>query len=213
MFTLKGRQDAFRVRIPKDFLPEHIIEKYTKILIEKRSFITNPIDFLNETVQKVDVLGFNNATVIQQQPGHGIGIKGSTRFQQDEFAFSSTDFTYRAATNPLSLIDKTINITFRHTLGYLNYFMIFESFFYYYSREVEGKNLPKQLFIDLLDGKGSVYCKIVINNPLIDGIDMLSFDYSQPTAQSQTFQVVLKYSNFDYQFISGESSNRNGEVE
>ena len=98
-------------------------------------------------------------------------------------------------------------------LHYLLQIHLFQSFFYYYSREVQGKNLPKQLFIDLLDGKGSVYCKIVINNPLIDGIDMLSFDYSQPTAQSQTFQVVLKYSNFDYQFIQAELSNEHGEVE
>jgi CRP/FNR family transcriptional regulator len=54
---------------------------------------------------------------------------------------------------------------------------------------------------------------IVLDMPLIDGIDMLSLDYSQPVAQSQTFQVVFKYTSFDYQFIEAERSNYNGEVE
>ena len=33
-------------------------------------------------------------------------------------------------------------------------------------------------------------------------MDMLDFDFTQPIAQSQTFQVVFKYSNFDFQFIN-----------
>jgi hypothetical protein len=54
---------------------------------------------------------------------------------------------------------------------------------------------------------------LVLQHPIINGIDMLSFDYTQPIAQSQTFQVVFKYSNFDYQFVQQLESNRNGEVE
>ena len=44
-------------------------------------------------------------------------------------------------------------------------------------------------------------------------IDMLDFDYTQPIAQSQTFNMIIKYSDFEYEFIEAESSNWNGEVE
>ena len=32
MFTLKGRQDGFRLLLPKDFIPKPVEEKYAKIL-------------------------------------------------------------------------------------------------------------------------------------------------------------------------------------
>ena len=68
MFTLKGRQDGFRLLLPKDFIPKQIEEKYAKILQESRSFIVKPIDFLNETIQKVQLLGFNDASMTQYRP-------------------------------------------------------------------------------------------------------------------------------------------------
>ena len=205
MLALKGRQDAFKLLLPKEFIPEHINEKYSKILREQRGFINKPIDFLNETIQKIEVLGFNNATVAQSFQGKGDRI--------NSFAYSGNESYYRSPSNPQALIDKTLNIQFKHTLGFLNYFMIFESFLYHYSRDQKYKNMPKQLSVDLLNEKGSIYARIVLENPLIDAIDMLSFDYTKPIAESQTFQVVIKYSSFDYQFVQAEESNWNGEVE
>ena len=67
--------------------------------------------------------------------------------------------------------------------------------------------------VELLNAKGSVYARINIKDPMIDGIDMLDFDYTQPIAQSQTFNVIIKYSDFEYEFVEAESSNWNDEVE
>ena len=64
-----------------------------------------------------------------------------------------------------------------------------------------------------MNGKGSIYARINIKDPVIDGIDMLDFDYTQPIAQSQTFNMIIKYSDFDYEFVQAETSNWNGEVE
>ena len=67
--------------------------------------------------------------------------------------------------------------------------------------------------VELLNSKGSVYARINIKDPIIDGIDMLDFDYTQPIEQSQTFNVIIKYSDFEYEFVEAESSNWNDEVE
>ena len=204
MLSLKGRQDMYRLILPDELIPEEINEKYTKILTDKKSFIYKPIYLLNETIQKIQVLGFNSGTVTQQQvmTGSSVMHPNNPAYEpQNEFQYTHTDYNYRTAANPVSLVDKTFNIDFRHTLGYLNYFILFESFFYQNMRDMNYNNLPKQMNIDIYNEGGEIYSRIVLFDPLIDGIDMLDLDFSQPVANSQTFRVIFKYSNIDFQFL------------
>lgn len=201
MFALPGKKDGFRLLLPDEIIPEEIEEKYTKILADAHSFITKPIDFLNETIQKVQVLGFSNGTVEQQQTDHPSLIRTPGDRWTPQGGSSATN--YRAPSSPLALLDKTINIDFRHTLGYVNYFLMFESFWYMYSRDTDYiKNLDFTFNVDLLNERGAVYSRVVLQNPLLDGMDMLDFDFTQPFAQSGTFRCVFKYTNIDYQFIN-----------
>ena len=71
MFGLKGRQDGFRMLLPKEFLVSEVEEKYAGILKEKIGYFDSPIDFLNETIQKVNVLGFQEGTMTQDQASLG----------------------------------------------------------------------------------------------------------------------------------------------
>ena len=202
MFSLKGRQDGFRLLLPQEFICDEINDKYAKILQNQKSFFTKPIDFLNETIQRVQVLGFSDGTVNQPQPGIGHPLIDPNRVKQNKFLHTATDFTYRSEVNPLQLIDKTLNITFRHTLGFLNYFLLFENFWYLYSRDKQYKDISFTFNIDIINQNGQVYSKIVLYDPIIHGIDMLDLNYTKPVAESQTFTVIFKYSNIDYQFIS-----------
>ena len=79
--------------------------------------------------------------------------------------------------------------------------MIFENFWWLYSRDKQYADMRLEFTVDLLDNNEKVYSRIVIKDPIIDGIDMLDFDYTQPVAESGTFNVIFKYSNIDYQFI------------
>ena len=119
---------------------------------------------------------------------------------------------YRSETTPIALVDKTLNIEFRHTLGYLNYMMLFENFWYQYTRDRKYSELTRQFNIDILDELGSIYSRIVLYDPLVNGMDMLDFDYTQPIAQSQTFKMEFKYSNFDYQFIEVQDAEKTSEL-
>ena len=60
MHTLQSKKDGFRLLLPDDFLVDEIKEKYSIILQKNKHFVYRPIDFLNETIQKVEVFGFNN---------------------------------------------------------------------------------------------------------------------------------------------------------
>lgn len=200
MLALKGRQDKWRLLLPDDFIPEEINDKYSKILQQQHSFIYKPIDLLNESIQKIQVLGFNNGTWQQQQTTTSDLVNHGGRAAND-FNYMSSEVTYRAPTNPITLLDKTLNIDFRHELGFLNYFLIFETFFYQYSRITENKSLPDVFPIEIFNAEGEVYSRIMLYDPIMDGLDMLDLDFSQPVAQSQTFRAIFKYSNIDFQFI------------
>jgi hypothetical protein len=207
MFGLKGRQDGFRLLFPKEFLVPEIEEKYTKILAEKHGYYLTPIDFINESIQKVNVLGFQNATVQQQQSSRGEPTLNDMRVEQNKFLYAATDYNYRNGVSPISLTDRTFNVTFRHSLGYLNYFILFENFWYQFSRDMKYDNLVQQLYIDIMNERGSIYSRIALYYPLINSMDMLDLDYSQPIAQSQTFNIEFKYSNFDFEFIDIDEDN------
>ena len=200
--NLKARQDGFKLIIPDEFICEEIKDKYAKIIQEQKSFAYKPIDFLNETIQSVQVLGFVDSTVQQPQSGRGMQpLINPERKEENRFMHTSTDYNYRSEKNPVALIDKTLNVYFRHTLGFVNYFLLFENFFYQYSRDRKYSELPYNFNIDILNNIGEVYSRIVIYNPIINSIDMLDFNYNQPIAQPQNFKVEFKYSNIDYQFI------------
>lgn len=203
MFGLKGRQDGFRLLLPKEFLVPEVEEKYAGILKEKLGYFDSPIDFLNETIQKVNVLGFQDGTMIQDQPVKGAEpTMKQNRIKQNQFQYAGSQFNYRSGVPPIQLTDKTFNITFRHTLGYLNYFMLFENFWYQFSRDMNYEDLPQRFTIDLFNELGSIYSRVSLFYPMINSMDMLEFDYTQPVAQSQTFTIEFKYSNFDFEFIS-----------
>lgn len=204
MFTLNARQDLFKVTLPDDFIVPEINSKYAKIIKENKSFMYRPIDFLNETIQSVQVLGFIDGTVQQMQSGKGNPLIRPDRQQENDMMHTSTEYTYRSEKNPLALIDKTMNIYFRHTLGFVNYFLLFENFFYQYSRDRKYNEMIDQIPIDIINNKGEVYSRIVVINPIINSIDMLDLNYNAPNETMSTFKVEFKFSNLDYQFIDIE---------
>ena len=209
---LKGRQDRFRLLLPDDTIPDEIKEKYTKILIDKKNIITNPIDFVNESIQRCQVLGFNGATLPQPQPRHGLPTRDSSRLDENMLLGRAVDYQYRSVDNPVQIIDRTLNIDFRHTVGFLNYFIMFESFFYIYSRDTKSDKIPSPMSINIMNEFGEIYSRIMLYDPVIEGMDMLDLDFTQPVASSQSFRVTYKYSNIDFQFIESDPVTEKQEI-
>ncbi len=199
MLSLNPLHNGAKILFPKEFLHPKVDEKYSIILKNKHSFFRRPIDFINESIQRVEVLGFTNATVQQNQTSRGHVIFEPTT-ADNNFMHTSTDYNYRSEATPLSLIDKTLNIEFRHTLGFLNYIILFENFWYLYCRDEPYSEMVKEFSIDLFDERGIIYCQIKIEDPVINGMDMLSFDLTQPVTAPGSFKIEFKYSNFDFIF-------------
>lgn len=205
MLSLKGRQDTWRLLFDTDFIPEEIREKYTKVLLNRKSFISDPASFISETVQKIQLLGFSSATYAQQQGTRGEPVRDQNRIEENNMMGGMDEVQYRSVASPIQIIDKTINVQFRMSQGYLNYFILFESFFYKYCKDTTSGELDKHFAIDIYNEFGEIYARIILYNPVIDSMDMLDLDFTQPVATSQTFQVSFKYSNIDFQFIESDT--------
>ena len=124
---LKGRRDGYRLLLPEELIPKEINDKYANILQRRHSFIYKPIDLINESIQKIQVLGFSNGVLEQQQTQRGEPIITPSRIKENDFLHSNAPIPYRSAGGPLSLFDKTLNIDFRHQAGYLNYFLLYNT--------------------------------------------------------------------------------------
>lgn len=205
MFGLKGRKDAFRLIFPKEFICKEIEEKYTLILKEKHGYYIAPIDFINESIQRVNVLGFNNATIIQNQSYRGEPLIDPNRVKENEFMYPSGEVNYRSPVAPITLTDRTFTVEFKHSVGFLNYFLLYENFWYLFSRDREYKEMMQELYIDIFNEIGEIYARIALKSPFINSMDMLSFDYTQPIASSESFKIEFKYNNFDLQFLNIET--------
>jgi hypothetical protein len=156
-------------------------------------------------VQKIQVLGFNDGTIDQLQHRSGYPVLKKGRIAENRFLHSAAEFPYRNPAGPESLIDKTLNVDFRMNSGFLNYFILFESFFYQHTRDREYKDLPDNMYVEIMNQYGDVYARIRLSNPLISGMDMLDLDFTQPVASSQTFRVIFRFSDFDFEFIEDDA--------
>ena len=195
MLSLSPRYDLFRFELPKTFLPEEINTKYQNILNRNAGVITTPIDYLNESIQGINIPGMTELVTEQQQHSHN-SINPSNRLNIEPGRSNS----YKSTGNPLDKINKEITITFRFNQGFYNYFMLYETIFWKYCKPT---NYPNEdvLYIELLDETGKIIARIKFFDCVIDGIDGLDFNYSKIQRDSGTFDMTFKFNNIDFTFV------------
>ena len=193
--SLSPRYDLVRFHLPKTFLPPDIEKKYTEILNKDAYTITSAIEYLNESIQGVTMPGISDLTTTQTQHGSN----GITKTSKSLNVERSHDITYLSTGNPLEKIDKEFKVTFRANQGLLNYFMLYETAFYYACREYVWECEPV-MYIELLGEDGEVLSKIKYIDVHLDGIEGLDFNYSKVERESNTFDVTFKFNNIDYEF-------------
>ena len=194
--SLSPRYDLFRFELPKTFLPKEVEEKYQKLINTNSGVITTPIDYLNESIQGINIPGMKDLTIEQDQHSYN-GIERKSGKINIEPKRTNT---YKDTGNPLDKIEKEITITFRFNQGFYNYFMLYETIFWKYCKPTDYPN-EDVLFIELLDESGKISSRIKFFDCVIDGIDGLEFTYSKMERDTGTFNVTFKFNNIDFVFV------------
>lgn len=198
MLSLSPRYDLVRFHLPKTFIPPIVEEKYTKYLNTEAYTMKTAIDYLNESIQGVTMPGISGLTITQQQHGlNNIDInKAKNRLNVEPMH----EITYISSGNPLEKMDKEFKVTFRTNQSLLNYFMLYETAFYYACREYRWDCEPV-MYIEILNEDGTVISKVKFMDVYIDGIEGLDFNYSKVEREANTFDVTFKFNNIDFEYL------------
>ena len=200
MLSLNPRFDLFKFTLPKDFLPEEVEKKYAEIINREPGVVTTPIDYLNESIQSINIPGISEL-VIQQEQHESNPIKPRLRKINVE---PKRDINYLSSGNPLEKLGKEFKVTFRMNQGLFNYFMIYETIFYRYVKHESIRPYDPVFLIDILNEDGTVVSRIKLKDLYIDGIDGLDFSYNKVEREVNTFDVNFKFNNIDFVFIVNE---------
>jgi len=195
MLSLSPRYDLFRFELPKTFLPPEVNDKYQKILNQNAGVITTPIDYLNESIQGINIPGMTELTMEQEQHSYNI-ISGKGKINVEP----KRDNTYKDSGNLLDKIEKEITLTFRFNQGFYNYFMLYETIFWKYCKPLDYPN-EDVLCLELLDETGKIISKIKFFDCVINGIEGLEFTYSKMERDAGTFNMTFKFNNIDFVFV------------
>lgn len=196
MLSLSPRYDLFKFAFPKDFLPKNIESKYLEILNKNPGVITTPIDYLNESIQGINIPGISDVNIQQVQHSSNSISRNSNRFNVEP----KTDITYTSPSNPLDKIEKQFKVTFRMNQGLYNYFMLYETIFYRICKPLD-YGPDRVLYIELLNEDGVITSRIIFYDVYIDGIDGLDFNFNKLERDAGTFDVTFKFNNIDFEFI------------
>lgn len=201
--SLSPRYDLIRFHIPKTFIPPEIEEKYTAMLNKDAVTMTTALDYLNESIQGINIPGISDLTTQQQQHGsngiqpHDFG--GRRRINVE----TSHEINYLTTSNPLEKIDKEFKVTFRTNQGLLNYFMLYETAFYYACKEFEWECEPV-MYIEMMNEDGTVISRLKFIDVFMNGMDGLEFNFSKIEREAGTFDVTFKFNNIDYEYFVNE---------
>lgn len=195
MLSLSPRYDLFKFSFPKDFLPQEVLEKYDNILSKNSGVIVNAIDYLNESIQGVNLPGISDLLITQQQHGRNSINRNEHRLNVEP----SHEITYQSSSNPLNNIDKEFKVTFRMNQGLCNYFMLYETIFHHACKPIS-KECEPILYVEILNEDGVSIAKIKLIDVYINGIDGLEFNYNKVERDAGTFDITLKFNNIDFDF-------------
>lgn len=157
---LSGKNDNFRFKFPKTFVPDVIEDKYSALI--KRipgNMCETVIDFINCSMKSVELDVGMRQDVIQQ-------IDRGTPFGR----------VSRSDAIPDMLWARELNITFQLDGMYLIWFILSELYLYYYC--IKDKYIPKPPGMEILDALDKVVYRVEFTDLIFKGLDGLTFDMS-----------------------------------
>ena len=175
---LNARDNLFEFHFPKTFMPKPIAEKYKPYLNRiPGNVIEEPLDFINYTIQSVNLPGMGYDAVEQQQkPGRNIQFRSTLPTQE--------------------LFEKELTVTFQLVDGYINYWMMLEILNYYYAFDTREPFLD-DLNIRMLDSEGQSIVTARLIRPLIKNISELSMSFASNVAEFTTFDISIGYNELE----------------
>jgi hypothetical protein len=184
-----ARNDNFYVAFPKVFFPDFVIERYLPLITATTNAHVTIHDFINWSIQKITIPNANYEAKEQA---------ASMPAFADEYA--SKEGYFRDAVAYTDLFEHEFTVTLKAMDGNINYFIMLETFFYWYSfpnTQIHALDLN----VTVSDNSGNALFRVEYGNTLYTGISQFDLDKTSPAHDLKTFDCTFKINSFNLHFI------------
>lgn len=187
-----ARKDLFYVEFTNKFIPEDIEDFYKPYVKNMPTQIESPRVLVESSMQGITVPSYQYDAVSQ---GH-----------VDTLNHNELTTNWRSSMNAQENSQKNLTLTFKLLNGYVNYWILLDTFFYHY----DFKN--KEAFIGdislrMLDNQGSVMFTRIYRDCIFTGISDFELSYSENIQTFETFTIDLVYSKAETVFANPGNPN------
>ena len=159
-------------------MPDEITQKYEKYLNRiPGNVLEKPLQFLNYTIQSINLPGMGYDAVIQQKKP-GLNVQ------------------YRSTIPRAELFEKELTVTFQLADGYVNYWMMLDILDHYYRFDVREPYID-DLNVRILDAEGQALVTARLIRPLIKSMGELNMSFASNTADFNTFDINIGYNDLE----------------
>ncbi len=183
---LQNRNDLFKIELPRVFIPKDIKARYEPYIFRMPTPITDVSDLVNYSIQSITIPNFNYNPVEQTKPGYYDQAKGTVR-------------KWRQSLSPEMLIDRTFTITFQLLDGNVNYWIMLETFFHYYSFQTT-KPYTYDIPLRIFDAEGFCMYSTIFKDCLFTGLNQFTLSYSEITPEFRTFECNFSFNDIQIDF-------------
>lgn len=183
MSFLSGKNNNFRFRFPKLFVPDEIEKKYSPFLQRIPGCMCETvIDFINYSIKNIELQISPNAYDPINQIDRG------TPYGRN----------YRSDAHPDMIFNKEMNITFQLDSAYLIWAILTDLFMEYYcSKEAF---LPDTPGLEILDCYNRVMYRVTFERLLFTSVSGLDFDFSSNTIEQKVITTTFLANRVDIKF-------------
>ena len=175
---LNSRNNTFDFKFPRNFIPAEVAEKYKTYLTKvPGSMLAEPIDFVNYSIQGVNIPGVSFDPISQADND------GSIRYQRGAVPIQNT-------------IERQFTVTMQLLDGFINYWIMMDTLLYYYARSTT-EPYTEPLTLRILDAEGASVAYMEFQKPIMNSINELSLNMAQNVAEFNTFEVSFFYNKLD----------------
>lgn len=187
MGNFLNRKDLFYVELGKWFIPESIEKFYFPYINRMPTFIESPRTLVESTIQSITIPSYSYES-IEQTTVDTLNKNGVTS-------------NYRNSTNMQDLSDKSLTVNFKTLNGYVNYWILQDTFFYHNDMK-NGNTFVGDISLRILDLEGLVMFTRVYKDCTFTGISEFEVGYGENIQTLDSFSITIKYSNVETTFAN-----------
>jgi hypothetical protein len=179
--SLNPQRSQFVFQLPVDFVPRSMEQKYKDFLVRNHIIHDSILDYLNSTIQSIDLPELTFPTVEQ-----------TTRYGKK--------IAYRAATAPYDTITREGRVRFKTVDNHFNYFVIQDILMYHYININE--IFVKPFTINILDKNRDEMFRYKLTEVVITGMGGREMGNEKTDFEFDTFDISFKVNFIDWEYVA-----------